>query len=439
IHNFSKGITSLSRVSGTEHRQMSSFLLGLVIDAPLPDGISNASLVLATRAILDFLFLAQYPVHTDTTLTALDKSLTSFHAHKHVFKQLGIREDFNLPKLHSLVHYVSAIKLFGTADNFNTEATERLHIDYAKDAYRATNRKNEFAQMTKWLERREKISHHANYTAWRESGSCPLTPTSLANAVAPPNAPLNSWEPPDMACTLHPKMTRHPTLKSVRFSTIISRDGYGASAFVSALCRFIVQYQNPTFTRLQIEAGAIHIHLPFSAVPVFHRIKFWNQDVHGNDTLDSIHAYPARFKDGSKVVDARFDTALIAVGKKAVRTRVGQVRLIFSFPENSHRTLFPSCAPPPRHLAYIEWFSRFTPRPDPDSQMYKLSRSYVGPEDRLASIIPVSLIQHSVHLFPKWGRDRQRYLAWSSETVLDECSVFYLNCFKDRHTYYNIY
>jgi hypothetical protein len=44
-----------------------------------------------------------------------------------------------------------------TLDNCNTENTERLHIDLAKDAYQSTNRKNEFSQMTLWLERKEKI------------------------------------------------------------------------------------------------------------------------------------------------------------------------------------------------------------------------------------------------------------------------------------------
>jgi hypothetical protein len=47
--------------------------------------------------------------------------------------------------------------LFGTMDNYNTEQTERLHIDFAKDAYRATNRKNEYMQMTAWLEHHEKV------------------------------------------------------------------------------------------------------------------------------------------------------------------------------------------------------------------------------------------------------------------------------------------
>lgn len=73
-----------------------------------------------------------------------------------IFVELGVRDDFNLPKLHSCAHYIMYIKLFGTTDNYNTEYTERLHIDLAKDAYRSINFKDEFPQMTLWLERKEK-------------------------------------------------------------------------------------------------------------------------------------------------------------------------------------------------------------------------------------------------------------------------------------------
>ena len=69
----------------------------------------------------------------------------------------GHQSHFNFPKLHSLLHYASSIKFFGTTDGYNTEHSEHLHIDLAKDAYAATNRKDELAQMTLWLERNEKI------------------------------------------------------------------------------------------------------------------------------------------------------------------------------------------------------------------------------------------------------------------------------------------
>ena len=44
-------------------------------------------------------------------------------------------------------HYAESIRNYGTTDNYNTEYTERLHIDLAKDAYNSTNFKDEFAEL----------------------------------------------------------------------------------------------------------------------------------------------------------------------------------------------------------------------------------------------------------------------------------------------------
>ena len=157
IRSFAKGISSLSRVTGKEHADMCRILLGLVVDLDLPGGTSPIPLIHSIRSLLDFLYLAQYPMHTSETLRLLHQSLEQFHENKHIFVDLGIRNNFNLLKLHSLTHYVDSIKLFGTTDNYNTEYAERLHIDLAKDAYRVTNHQGEYTQMTVWLEQREKI------------------------------------------------------------------------------------------------------------------------------------------------------------------------------------------------------------------------------------------------------------------------------------------
>jgi len=132
----------------------------MLIDAPLPNGLSNACLLRCVRAIMDFLYYSQYPIHTNTTLALMRDALNRFHTNKGIFVDLGVRDHFNIPKVHFLRHYVDLITLFGTTDNFNTQYTERLHIDYAKDAYAATNKKDEYTQMTMWLERKEKIQQH---------------------------------------------------------------------------------------------------------------------------------------------------------------------------------------------------------------------------------------------------------------------------------------
>lgn len=187
IRLFLKGITTLSRVTGQEHDQMCRILLGLLIDIPLEGGMSNVRLICATRALLDFLYLAQYPVHTNETLQFLNDALEHFHDNKNIFIDLGLREAFNFPKLHFAMHYTEYIKLYGTLDNFNTEYTERLHIDFAKNAYDATNHKNEFAQMTLWLERKEKIFRHHQYVQWKLEGS----PKPTSAEWSPPGLELN--------------------------------------------------------------------------------------------------------------------------------------------------------------------------------------------------------------------------------------------------------
>ena len=73
---------------------------------------------------------------------------------------------FNLPKLHAAEHFLRSIRRFGTTDNYNTESTERLHIDLAKDAYDATNGKEYIQQMIHWLERRDR-DQFADGDLWR--------------------------------------------------------------------------------------------------------------------------------------------------------------------------------------------------------------------------------------------------------------------------------
>lgn len=309
IRMFQKGITSLSRVSGTEHRQISAFLLGLVIDIHLPDGASNADLVTAVRSMLDFLYQAQYPIHSDLTLDAMDACLAKFHECKEIFVTLGIRDHFNLPKLHYLAHTTRPIRFFGTTDNYNTETTERLHIDFTKDAYRATNRKDEFAQMTKWLERREKVLYHSNYLAWQLSESSRNNTKSSSTTLNPPN-PRSLLS--HLECKYTIKMTLFPTVKSVSFEKLST--SYGATLFHTALVRFIGRFSYPNLTDAAFEEKLHSIILPFRSVPVYHKIRFINDELHGDETLDAIHANPGRLApEGQIGGDARFDTALIRV------------------------------------------------------------------------------------------------------------------------------
>ncbi|KAG2159787.1 uncharacterized protein EDB93DRAFT_1237070 [Suillus bovinus] len=402
---FLKGISKLSHISGTEHNQICRFLLGIVIDIQLPENLNNACLTRAICAILDFLYLAQYPSHTDQTLVLLDNALTCFHDNKDIFLDLGIRSNFNLPKLHSFHHYVHMIKMYGTTDNYNTEYTEHLHIDLTKDAYRATNHKDEYSQMTLWLERHEKMLWHDNFVQWRLVGDLALQERS----------------PPDMDYRWAIKMTKHPTVKHVSLDCIVQ--DYGATFFTAALARYMVGRNQPGLSMAQLEREAAHIILPFDTVATFHRIKF--------HAIDACGFWDSSDKRGH-TIPARFDTVLVNKGDGGIMGvdgySVAQVRVIFTLTSQAMNVLFPTGpVKPPTHLAYVEWFMPFW-QPESHHGLYKISHLMCHGEC-LASIIDISDICRSVHLFPNFSTVVPR--EWTSSTILELCSSFFVNSFSD--------
>ena len=300
IRLFTKGISNLSRVTGHEHDQICRFLLGIIIDIRLPNNSSNVRLIRSARALLDFLYLAQYPIHSSSTLQLLMDALSRFHANREIFINLGIRSQFNLPKLHSMTHYVELIKYLGTTDNFNTQHTERLHIPLAKRAYEASNHKDEFEQMSNWVNRKERIVRHDQYIHWRQAG-----------ASAPARV---DWEPPNLDMHWELSMTKHPSISAVPLDEL--QDSYGAPLFKVALRRFISTANDCNQSRQQLEESLWTIHLPFTRLPVWHVIKFRRYEPLSGTcpTADAIHVKPASHDKHQRLIPGCFDTALIDDG-----------------------------------------------------------------------------------------------------------------------------
>ena len=273
---------------------MCSILLGLIVDLPVPDGRDPSRIIKSVRGLLDFVFLARYQSHTTESIERLQDCLAAFHDHKEVFLDLGVRENFNLPKLHSLTHYASSIELFGTTDNYNTEQSERLHIDFAKDAYRATNRKDEYPQMTAWLERREKMQRHAALID-RKRQDLPQSPQAQ-KIIGPPCIRVQ--------CV---KMTCHPSAKAVSFDALKTQ--YRALNFQDALADFVAQVNNPGVRGNTLRSRAEDTLITFRGVPIFHFIKF--TETGGSETIDSVHAQPERRDKRGRIIPSRFDTVLV--------------------------------------------------------------------------------------------------------------------------------
>jgi len=361
--------------------------------------------------LLDFLFVAQYGSHTTASIECLQDSLAAFHNSKAVFVDLGVRENFNLPKLHSLIHYMSSIRLFGTTDNYNTEQSERLHINLTKDAYCATNCKDEYPQMTAWLERQEKIEWHTAFIDMKQKDL--QQRAQPQRIIGPPHAHAQSVK---MAC--------HPSAKATTFDDLKFR--YSALKFQDALADFIAQVNNPGIRGNALRTHAEDTLIPFRHVPVLHIIKFTEtRNVKETGTIDSMHAQPEQRDTRKRIIPSHFDTILVQNPSQDTKQgrvkgtnshclsvnvtdwcsglQIAQVCTIFHLPKKTVHEVCPLLdTSPASHLVYVEWFSPLTATPNSPHLMHRVSRLMKGGERR-AGIIPVDWVLRSVHLLPCFG------------------------------------
>ncbi|KAE9386562.1 hypothetical protein BT96DRAFT_960556 [Gymnopus androsaceus JB14] len=84
--------------------------------------------------------LAQYPSHDEETLHYLQEELDNWHKYWSYFTSERHSRGFNILKFHSLLHFIKSIHWLGTTDNYNMEMFECLHIDFAKEGWKASNK-----------------------------------------------------------------------------------------------------------------------------------------------------------------------------------------------------------------------------------------------------------------------------------------------------------
>jgi len=135
------------------------------------------------------------------------------------------------------------------------EYTECLHIDLTKDAYCTTISKDEYLQMTTWLDQCECILLHDKYIQWQLD----MIPLQTPNSLVPPQLP--PLKSPSLVFPHELKMSKWPTVYGVTIDMISEK--YRPSFFKPALACFIIHLQHPEFNRCQVNAAAETFHLHF--------------------------------------------------------------------------------------------------------------------------------------------------------------------------------
>ena len=193
---------------------------------------------------------------------------------------------------------MSSITLFGTTDNYNTEQTEHLHINFTKDAYHATNRKDKYKQMTVWLERHEKVQQHA---ASIRQGQNEQARAGAAIPIGPPQVHHS-----------YLKMAQNPTINSASFDDLDKK--YSTDQFQDTLADFIAHMNYPGASGPTLRKHAENTPIPFCAVPVFYRIKFTAHNHYKSEVVDAVHVQPERLNSRGQIKRPRFDTVLVRNG-----------------------------------------------------------------------------------------------------------------------------
>ncbi|KAF8513875.1 hypothetical protein JB92DRAFT_3083116 [Gautieria morchelliformis] len=292
------GILTISQWTGCEHKEMERVFASLIYGAVPPC----------------------------VTAVARADALDTFHQNKQVFIDHHIRNHFQIPKIHMMEHYVALIRSKGSADSFNTELSEHLHIDCAKEGYCASNKKNCTEQMIKYLT--EAVDAFKDFFAWTTEH--PTDTSTYANSDLQMSDGLSDHEsdwPANIAVPLlspHStqwKLTKEPPYPNVSLESL--KDMYGAVDIVLGLTTYLIS-----------------------------RSLLSPQRLTNQMQKDTIHATPFRHEH-RQAIPQHFDTALVHddleaedIGLKGYC--IAHVRVIFRLPYWAHYDT----------LAYIEWFRR---------------------------------------------------------------------------------
>ncbi|KAG8696265.1 hypothetical protein FRC08_007275 [Ceratobasidium sp. 394] len=484
MRHFKNGISTVSQWTGRELKEMAKVLLPVMSDA-------DPQVVQAGRALLDFMYLAHSSSLTDKELNSMEDALRTFHANKAVFQRNGAvatKKAFHgIPKIHMIQHYVYLVKQLGTPDGYNTETSERLHIDFAKLGYRASNKVNYIKQMALYIQRVEAVAMHAEYLVetkakrpqaqpggndledeiavvdieeelameeWDEWYDEELDedPDELQDAgvrfelAAKLDEFLNDgrvpiggrWEvePPqpgdqgDQGPRYHPVpecvVAKTPTTSRITVEELTRQ--HGATKLQHSLALFL-RKQRPS-GRLPEQTVTPELKLNiWSRARLFHSPPPFKPSE--GPHIDVIRAQPEKIDAFERVSrPARFDTVLVLTDKKGRgvhRYRPARVRVIFELPTRL-RHLYDG------KLAYVEMFNATSHKPLHPTGLFTTTRSILD-GSRVCAIIPLLDIRMTCHLAPRYNLFHPDTPLTVYSDVLQLCDKFFLNIFVTYFCY----
>ncbi|QRV76877.1 hypothetical protein RhiJN_19722 [Ceratobasidium sp. AG-Ba] len=443
--HFPKGVSAVKQWTGRESKEMLKQILPAVLGNLSPEEAQLA------RSVVDFIFIAHSASMTDTDLATLEHELDTFHRFKDVliargFYQSSARFD-RIPKLHALSHYVEMIRWLGTPDGYSTEASEHLHIEFAKIPWRASNKVRPLPQMLTYIQRQEAIRIHRTYLdrlnerdrehkgeGEAQEPTVEVRSISIAVGYRPQGEGFVDAEfegqvegeveegdsddieegVEDEWCAIepvtYPDPHRHlainPTKHDLRLKDVSRK--YEAPMLECAIKNFLIRRCNVPVYDVMLS--------PEHRIPVWHCLYLHHRPLpfapFESPRRDVVRASAPILGPGGRVLkEGVWDTALYLERPNQIRSnaedrekhgiqryRAGRVRSIFSLPGHIRHVY-------PGQLAYVEVFRPFEAIPaSPYGRMHSTAPELDARGRRRVLVIPVNKIVLACHLVPKFNQ-----------------------------------
>ena len=147
VRHFNSGVSRINQMTGRDHRDVQRTLVPMIAEA----GARTTPLFVNTiRSLVEFIYRAQSPTHTDSSIAEMVATLQRFHSTKHSIIEAearrgakGVKDDFKIPKLELMQSFARNIIANGALHQYSADVSERLLITHCKNPFERTTRRHD--------------------------------------------------------------------------------------------------------------------------------------------------------------------------------------------------------------------------------------------------------------------------------------------------------
>ncbi|KAI6007529.1 hypothetical protein F5J12DRAFT_905461 [Pisolithus orientalis] len=136
IRHFASGISHVKQMMGRDHRDIERTII------PMLDGTIPPLFIYAVCSMVEFIYRAQQPIHTNLSIASMTATLQAFHTTKHSILDAGAQrgakgsmDNFNIPKLELMHTFACHIKENGTLIQYTANLLNHKETIHSFDLY----------------------------------------------------------------------------------------------------------------------------------------------------------------------------------------------------------------------------------------------------------------------------------------------------------------